>query len=151
MARAIAGNTFSLYLFEGIKAAGNRALHVTSPNFDEPRALEMVAASEQVVAIHGLAPQNDEIEVGGLDSALRDRVDAALREAGFVSRIVTSGPYAARDPDNICNRSRAGRGVQLEIGRALRDKIRTDESVRASLAAAIRRVLSSHDQNGSNT
>ena len=37
LARAVAGSDIALYLFEGVKPSGNRALHVTSTNFDEPR------------------------------------------------------------------------------------------------------------------
>jgi phage replication-related protein YjqB (UPF0714/DUF867 family) len=36
LATAIAGDDFSLYLFEGLKSAGNGELHITSTNFDEP-------------------------------------------------------------------------------------------------------------------
>lgn len=142
LARAVAGSDYALYLFEGTKPKGNRTLHVTSTNFDEPRAMEMASAATHAVGIHGLAAENEEIEVGGLDDALRDLVNASLLEAGFLSRIVTSGPYAARDPANICNRARSG-GVQLEIGRVLRDKIRADTAVRTAAAEAVRRVLES--------
>jgi phage replication-related protein YjqB (UPF0714/DUF867 family) len=142
LARAVAGSDFALYLFEGLKPSGNRALHVTSTNFDEPRAMAMTGAALHAIGIHGLAADNEEIEVGGLDDRLRDLVNASLLEAGFLSRVVTSGPYAARDPANICNRAKSG-GVQLEIGRALRDKIRADAGVRTAAAEAVRKALES--------
>ncbi|MFO1434843.1 MAG: poly-gamma-glutamate hydrolase family protein [Gammaproteobacteria bacterium] len=54
IARAIAGDTHHLYLFEGLKPRGNlNALHITSRRFDEPRCLELVARSETVISVHG--------------------------------------------------------------------------------------------------
>ena len=100
----------------------------------------MIRMATHAVAIHGLADMTDEIQLGGLDAALRDGVDAALRGAGFSSRVVTTGHLAARDPGNICNRAASG-GVQLEIGRALRDKMRADGAVCAADANAIRHAL----------
>ena len=55
IARAVAGADFNLYLFEGIRHAGNyAALHLTSHRFDEPRCLELLSDCEHVIAIHGV-------------------------------------------------------------------------------------------------
>ncbi|WP_448251345.1 poly-gamma-glutamate hydrolase family protein [Ottowia oryzae] len=44
IARAVAGTDINLYLFEGIRQAGNyAALHLTSHKFDEPRCLALLA------------------------------------------------------------------------------------------------------------
>jgi phage replication-related protein YjqB (UPF0714/DUF867 family) len=54
VADAIAATDFSFYAFEGIKADGNRRdLHITSRRFDEPRCVDLVKASPQVISIHG--------------------------------------------------------------------------------------------------
>jgi phage replication-related protein YjqB (UPF0714/DUF867 family) len=42
LAGAIADQEHSFYSFEGIKTAGNLALHITSTRFDEPIALDIV-------------------------------------------------------------------------------------------------------------
>ena len=53
IAKAIAGEDFSLYCFEGLKPRGNRALHIASHNFDEPSSLVLVGRSRIIVAVHG--------------------------------------------------------------------------------------------------
>jgi len=54
IARAIAGENFNLYLFEGIKPRRNfKDLHITSQHFDEPKCLGLLAECEIVIAIHG--------------------------------------------------------------------------------------------------
>ena len=45
VAEAIAADDFSFYAFEGIKSAGNRDLHITSTQFDEPACVALVGAS----------------------------------------------------------------------------------------------------------
>ena len=39
IAEAIAGDNFSLYCFEGLKANCNKILHIKSINFDEPKCI----------------------------------------------------------------------------------------------------------------
>lgn len=133
LARAIAGAEFNLYLFEGLKEKGNfRALHLTSRRFDEPRCLELVARSATVITLHGCKGERPEIYAGGRDEALRTRLVAALRAAGFATE-EDGHHFRARDEENLCNRGLHGRGVQLELTAALR---KTRPS--AALAAAIR-------------
>ncbi|MFX4608957.1 poly-gamma-glutamate hydrolase family protein, partial [Acinetobacter baumannii] len=51
VARAIAGNDFDLYLFEGALPTMNfEMLHITSTRFDEPRALALIADCDAVLA-----------------------------------------------------------------------------------------------------
>lgn len=68
IARAIAGAEFNLYLFEGIRRAGNyAALHLTSHKFNEPRCLELLSKCDHVIAIHGCRGEEQQVLVGGLD------------------------------------------------------------------------------------
>src|SRR3990172_5638797 len=53
IAQRIAGTEFSLYCFCGRKRNGNRTLHITSPNFDEPECVKLVANHRWILAIHG--------------------------------------------------------------------------------------------------
>jgi len=141
IAKAIAGDTYHLYCFEGRKNKTNRNLHITSINFDEPQAVAMVAECSQVVAVHGLAGHTEEVEVSGKDVELRGRIHASLEKAGFASRIVTSGPYAAANAHNICNRGRAGKGAQLEITCGLRDRLRAEPKLLEDFAEAVRQAI----------
>ena len=61
IAKAIAGSKHSFYTFEGIKPTGNRVLHITSTNFNEPIALGVVQKASKVVAIHGCRGDSEEI------------------------------------------------------------------------------------------
>jgi len=42
VAKKVANNALSLFIFEGIKSKDNKRLHITSTNFDEPRCVELV-------------------------------------------------------------------------------------------------------------
>ena len=78
-ARAIAAEDHSLYLFEGIKPAGNKDLHVTSSRFDEPQCLAMLERAGHVVTVHGERRDGKVTFVGGLDEAGIDRHPIARR------------------------------------------------------------------------
>jgi len=124
IAKAIAGDEFSLYCFEGCKQTGNRDLHITSTNFDEPRAMNLLSSCANVVAIHGCRGDDNKIYLGGLDEKLQDVIGEALQAAGFSTGIHASPNLQGKNLQNICNRGTRGCGVQLEISRNLRDELR---------------------------
>jgi phage replication-related protein YjqB (UPF0714/DUF867 family) len=136
VARAIAGEEFNLYRFEGIRPARNyRTLHLTSHRFDEPECLSLIAGCDVVVAVHGCGGSEAAVYLGGLDVPLRDRLAAALG-AAHVRAVVGGHKYPAVHPANVCNRGASGRGVQLEITHALRSA-----AAAAPLVGAVRAVL----------
>lgn len=123
VARSVAGAELSLYLFEGRKAAGNRDLHITSTNFDEPQGLALVEQSEAVLAMHGEGNDKEAVVyLGGraddLGAVLKDRLEAA----GFDVRTHESPELQGLHTANICNRGTSGAGVQLELSKALRQQ-----------------------------
>lgn len=139
IATAIAGKDHSLYLFEGLLKDNNRQLHITSHNFDEPRGLRVIGGHTVVLSIHGCSNDEspDAIYVGGLDNDAKKRIAQALRKAGFNAR--TAGhEFPGTEPKNICNAGSTKKGVQLEIARALRDRIDV-----AAFAAIVRSALGS--------
>lgn len=71
IAKGVAGEHFSVYCFEGNKSTKNRKLHITSTNFDEPRAVKMVTTSQVVIAIHGSCHKQQVVYVGGLNDRLK--------------------------------------------------------------------------------
>jgi len=117
--KAIAGNQFSYYTFDGIRPKGNEQLHITSTLFDEPMCVKMVNAAEIVVAIHGCAGKGKFIYLGGLHNELKNILFTELAKAGFETRLTESN-YAGTQLQNICNRGRERRGVQIEISEGLR-------------------------------
>lgn len=137
IARKIADRRYNCYCFEGIKPEKNRRLHLTSHKFDEPRAIRILSRSIAVVAIHACTGNHAGAYLGGLDTALKEKIACELQ----LRHIDTSTDHPAfkgHHPDNICNRGLTRRGVQLEISRGLRDdpekRKLIAEAVSASLA-----------------
>jgi len=136
IAAGIAGDQFNYYCFEGLKAAGNRCLHLTSHNFDEPQALELLARSQTVVAVHACTDEKAVVYPGGRDEELMGAIAKELKAAG-ISVANQNIRYQGVNPDNICNRGASGRGAQLEISRGLRD----DHAKLLMLCSAVQTAL----------
>lgn len=136
IARGVAGEDFNLYLFEGIRPAGNySALHLTSHRFDEPRCLSLLSMCDHVVAIHGCDGDDQRVLLGGLDAALKLAIGKAL--VGLGIDVQSDGHrFPATDPKNICNRGRRGVGVQVEMTMGFRR-----HGPRQAVCAAIRSIL----------
>lgn len=123
LADAVAGALHAFYAFEGLKASGNRDLHITSTRFDEPMCLTLVGVSQIVVTVHGEEGEGggEGVFIGGLDTARGDRIGAALTRAGFDVRKHPSPDLQGLDPENLCNRGRSQAGVQLELSKGVRE------------------------------
>jgi phage replication-related protein YjqB (UPF0714/DUF867 family) len=120
IAAGIARDQFNSYCFEGLKPTGNRSLHLTSHNFDEPQALELLARSQIVVAVHACKDEKAVVYPGGRDEELMEAITKELKAAG-IPVVNQHIKYQGLNPANICNRGLSGRGAQLEISRGLRD------------------------------
>ncbi|WP_169713814.1 poly-gamma-glutamate hydrolase family protein [Paludifilum halophilum] len=117
----IAGEEYNLYVFASLKPPGENAdLHITSTRFDEPQALHLVSKAVRVVSVHGVSGTEGTCYMGGRDRYLKNRIREKLHKAGFDTREAPD-EIGGDDPENICNRGMTGRGVQLELDRALRD------------------------------
>lgn len=147
IARAVAGNDLSFYLFEALHAGAHGDYHITSHRFDEPRALALVAGADTSIAIHGRKDDGtDTVWLGGRDEILRDAVGDALRAAGFEAALNTALPGV--HPSNICNRTRSGTGVQLELPRSLRRNLAEDGAMMARFSTALRAAISAAGLDG---
>ena len=147
IARAVAGDDLSFYLFEALRAGAHGDYHITSHRFDEPRALALVAGADTSIAIHGRKDDgSDTVWLGGRDEIQRDAVGDALRAAGFASALNTALPGV--HPSNICNRSRSGAGVQLELPRSLRRNLAEDSRMMARFSTALRAAISAAGLDG---
>jgi phage replication-related protein YjqB (UPF0714/DUF867 family) len=120
IADAIAGWEHAFYTFEGIKTAGNLALHITSTRFNEPTAMEIVCQSDIIISIHGSAQMEPVAQLGGLDAELKRQIVSELHLSGFQAVECGRLPFGATDQKNICNLCGRGMGVQMEISRGLR-------------------------------
>jgi phage replication-related protein YjqB (UPF0714/DUF867 family) len=117
---AVTGDDLSYYLFEGIKAQGNRDLHITSTHFDESGCLALVQKSEHVIAIHGERSDDKVVYLGGLDEQLKEYLKTALREDDFMAKEHAKPLLQGTSLKNICNRGKSRAGVQLELSNGLR-------------------------------
>jgi len=136
IATAIAEDNFNLYLFEGTDPAGSfEVLHITSHRFDEPQCLNLISRCDTVVAIHGCSGDDRTVMLGGLDQPLIADLKAAIQPTG-VQVLSGNHRYPGTHKQNICNRGRSGRGVQIELTDALRGSAQEGEVV-----TAIRSVL----------
>jgi phage replication-related protein YjqB (UPF0714/DUF867 family) len=123
IADAIAAEEFSFYAFEGLKTSGNADLHITSTRFDEPMCLILAGESDIVLTVHGENSDVDGVFLGGLDEELGGSVRTALETGGFVVLQHPDQRLQGRETDNVCNRGISGRGVQLELSRAVRKEM----------------------------
>lgn len=121
MARMIAANDHSYYVFEGLETDDSFfQLHVESRFFDDPRCLDLIGETERTVTIHGCQDKDVVVYIGGLDEDLKSRLAEAFNRAGI--RAETGGhPYPGTAPGNICNLNKSKKGVQLEFSRGIRD------------------------------
>jgi phage replication-related protein YjqB (UPF0714/DUF867 family) len=121
IARLIAGDDHRLYLFEGLLPTGDNfdCLHLASRHFDEPRALDLIADCDIVIAVHGYASAGPDVLLGGLNEELKREIAQALAGAG-ISYQMEGHRFPGTQPRNICNRGRSGAGVQLELSEGLR-------------------------------
>jgi phage replication-related protein YjqB (UPF0714/DUF867 family) len=145
IAAAIAGDDLSLYDFKGLKNThGHRELHLASHRFDEPRALQLVESAETAVAIHGRRDGDDprRVWIGGLDTQRCKKTMVELVKAGFEAVVREPGEtLAGTAPSNICNRSKRKAGMQLEIPKALRVRLKDEGVLRGEFAKAINKAI----------
>jgi len=123
IARALAGDQLSYYVFEGLKPEANSNLHITSTRFDEPTCIGMVESCHTAIALHGESSDRDMLFLGGRDSDTLQRITDALTPLGFAVGYHQNPLLQGTSERNICNRGRSGAGVQLELGRGLRRQL----------------------------
>ncbi len=120
--------TYNYYSFLGILKSGNMRLHITSTNFDEKIARDLVAKSKLTLSLHGCSGTEKITYLGGLDTALGKQVQKALTAAGFIVMPATSG-LDGTSLKNIANSNLSGKGVQLEMTKGLRDSFLSSTNI----------------------
>lgn len=148
LARAIAGEDLSTYIFSGLRPGRHhREMHITSTNFDEKRCVDLLSHTHTALGIHGRSDAGDPetVFLGGRDFALGSRIAAELERGGFKSKSDGHG-LPGVEPRNVCNRGTASAGVQLEVPRTLRDRLVADASLRAAFVGCVRAALPSNKE-----
>jgi len=146
LARAIAKDDWSLYVFESLKPGRDDSLHITSTRFDEPQAVALVGRSATCVSVHGSKGEQDGICLGGSNEKLRRAVHGSLERSAL--GIALEEP-CVRLPGvhqkNIGNRCERG-GLQLEVTASLRDRLIADPALASKLGAAIREGVQAYQK-----
>lgn len=136
LARNIAGADFNLYIFNGWLGRGNRRLHVTSVNFDDPQAVALSSSAALAVSVHGQMDKGMWTCVGGSSAEAGRLVAGALVAAGF-----EAGFPCRHQPGvnarNIVNRAKKG-GVQLELTPRLLRRLETSPADLSKFTDAVR-------------
>lgn len=119
IADVIAGTTYDFYSFYGTMNSNNTSLHITSTNFDEPVALNLVQSDNRTLSIHGFASSDKLTYVSGLDIDMVNKIKTSLIAAGY-QVADPPGNLAGTSKSNICNSNLNEAGVQIEISAGLR-------------------------------
>jgi phage replication-related protein YjqB (UPF0714/DUF867 family) len=123
IADALAGCEYTFYAFKGLKKAGNKILHISSNSFDEPIALKAAQKADIVISVHGAKDTSEMVYIGGTNIELKQIILQALESTGFNAEISKKPGMQGVKPENICNRCKTKKGVQLELSRGLREKL----------------------------
>ena len=134
IADAIAGHRHAYYCFAATKRRGNRALHIPSHHFNEPRGLAMAHAADWVMTIHGCRETKPIVWVGGRDRTNGDTITKALLRSGILSQRCEDMALRGLHPDNLCNLGQRKGGVQLEFSLGVR-KLMFDDIGQPSLVS----------------
>ena len=138
-AEKMAGERFNWYCFEGMKEKNNRKLHMASHRFDEPQALDLIAASDLVVTVHACRDLEKILYIGGRLTPLMSAIGTSLKSLGI--EVLCHEKFQGIHPRNICNLGRLKKGVQLEMSRGLRD----DHDKLLTISRAVYKVLASYE------
>ena len=138
-ARKLAGSDKSLYLFEGVKSANNRILHLTSTQFDEPQAVALAKEPSHCLSLHGYKDEEQAgMCIGGKDEVLAKKIATALKAAKLPIEVTyPCKQFPAIEANNIVNRCKNA-GVQLELSSQLRKLFEKQPEVETKVVTLIR-------------
>lgn len=130
---------YSLNLHDTTTPVNNQRMRIQAPNFDEPQCRSIQNGATYSVAVHAISDVAElpgdlgKIRVRGVDTTRQNNITAALTDAGFqvVNKSeegnATAGERGdALDPNNIVNRNRSSRGVNIELDLTFRKTLVTD-------------------------
>ncbi|WP_368871318.1 poly-gamma-glutamate hydrolase family protein, partial [Staphylococcus haemolyticus] len=97
-------------------------LHVTSINYDNDIAMDLVKTSESAITIHGCLGEDEIAYIGGKDNLLKERIVEELSQIGIEVKEAPSHMSGTQD-NNIVNCTKNGVGVQIELTSSLRKSL----------------------------
>jgi phage replication-related protein YjqB (UPF0714/DUF867 family) len=144
IASSIAGADWNYYTFSGLKQVENEnwSLHLTSSNFDEPRALALAHSSTHCISVHAF--KNAEVPtvcVGGKSNELGLMIANSIRSNN--PNLKVEYPclrFPAQRKQNIVNQC-VNEGVQLEISVDALDEIKKTNDNYESFVKSVRGAI----------
>lgn len=134
IARALAGSDFPLFLNE-------KGPHIPSTEFCHPDLERLSIQCEKFISIHGEKTKDESfVIVGGLDADLAKKIEQSFLLAGFVQKHYPDRLRGIQK-ENVCNRARLKKGVQLEISYKLRMDLLEDKNKLSRFVESIKKVL----------
>jgi phage replication-related protein YjqB (UPF0714/DUF867 family) len=123
-----AGVTYDYWMFEGVRPDENAPLHVPSIGCDDGVAESLCAGALNALSLHGFKPERSGLPedtqlvlVGGGDEVLRGYLLAGLKAVQLPAEDAGQhGELDGNNPLNIVNRTKRGKGAQLELSEPLR-------------------------------
>lgn len=114
LARAVAGDDYNLFDFQGLVREHAMDLHVTATRFRDKKLTQMLSRSRVAISLHGMGNQgHTDIWLGGRNPTLKAVVLRELLAAGF--NVNPDSPqYRGESPNNVVNLA-VEEGVQLEL------------------------------------
>ena len=122
------GVTYDYWMFEGLRAANNSELHVTSTHCDDGVAVSLCAGALNALALHGCTtsraglPDGAEVVlIGGRNATLKQRLLEEFAAVGMDAvNALDHESLNGDEPANITNRTLLGMGGHLELTVPLR-------------------------------
>jgi len=119
--RAVAGERYSHYVFDGRRDYEIEALRIPLLRYDEMRLKALLQRSLAAVVIDGSPEQESVVHLGGGNRPLLAHVRAALEDLGWAPERLTL-PGASYTPGRLYNWPKHG-GVLIELSRGLRQSL----------------------------
>jgi len=134
IAKQLAGEYFPLYIDD---KEGHIASHLY---FNEEFEL-FTNSVGHIVSIHGFKDTSSSITlVGGLAKDIISKITESLEKNGFTIKDPPEN-LDGDDTNNVCNRGRLKKGIQLELSKALRDELAHDDKRMKLFCGTIRGCL----------
>jgi len=120
-------------------------LHITSSNFDEPQAINLIKLHKIVLTIHWCAGKDDFIFIGWKNEAIRNALSQKLRENWFFVEAFEKSKFQWLRKENICNKGNNKLWwIQIELSRGYRNKMLENKNFLSIFTKIVREVLFNH-------
>lgn len=135
LVKALAGESYSYYDFQGLTDKFDPEVHVASTRFDCPYLQPLLNQAELALTFHGCCDPGQTVYLGGLDRENIQNLWHRLETAGF--KVAEHVYHRGVSSKNICNRARSGKGIQVELSNDWQLELTSTEKTEAAKALLV--------------